>query len=349
MRPGLTSMALASMTGAAARGWSAALITLAICCFSCRLPAAPFSQTFAFAPSDPLRRSHVTIQGAVRLSVEAPDGKSLHGLSGIVWLPSTKLLYAVSDQGYLVWLKPIFDGSYLRDVEFVARFNLQDAKGNPLNGSARDAEGLAVFKAAPASIELLISFEQLPRIVRYSPEGKFLGEVQLPESLTRRLAHGHSNGGLEGLARWGDGFISGLEFSREFSSGIRSRMLELVTETGGVWQYPAAEEGGALVSLDTARDGQLVALERRYLSPREPLIISLRKIDLASEKPHITELARFSSAEGWAVDNFEAVAWHSENRFFLMSDDNAQPFQKTLLIHLSLPAWAENSRDLLFQ
>lgn len=330
------------MTGTDAHPWLAGLVALAISCFSCVSLAAPFGEAFAFAPADPLRRSQAPIQGAVRLSVEAPDGKSLHGLSGMVWLPSTKLLYAVSDQGYLVGLKPIFEGSYLRDVEFIGRFSLQDAKGNSLTGTARDAEGLAVFEDARASIELLISFEQQPRIVRYSLEGKFLGELQLPESLTKRLAHAHGNGGLEGLAWWGGGFISGLEFSREFSANGRSRRLELVAQTGGVWRYCAAEPSGALVSLDTARDGQLIALERRYLSPWEPLIISLRKIDLANATPRITELARFSSAEGWAVDNFEAVAWHSGNRFFLLSDDNAAPLQKTLLIHLSLPAWVEH-------
>ena len=316
--------------------WSFWLIALAIFCCPCRLPAESFTQVFDFAPAHPLvQRNRVSLLGTLRLGIEAPDGKPLHGLSGLVWLPRTKLLYAVSDQGYLAWLKPVFEGSYLLDVEFIGRFVLQDAEGQPLAGRARDAEGLAVFKAEESPIELLISFEQQARIVRYSPEGQFLGEVPLPELLKTRLKTAHSNGGLEGLAWWNNGFISGLEFP----SRKTPNTLELVAQSGHVWRYLAAEPGGALVSLDTTRDGQLFTLERRYRSPWKPLIISLRKINLASEMPHVTELANFSSAEGWAVDNFEAVAWHSKNRFFLLSDDNTHPLQKTLLIHLALPAW----------
>lgn len=315
---------------------------MVIGCFPRLSPARSFSQVFAFAPTDPLRLNQATIQGALRLSTEAPDGKSLHGLSGMVWLPQTEVLYAVSDQGYLVCLRPVFEGVYLRDVEFVGRFILRDADGKPLTGRARDAEGLAVSNDGQAPLELLISFEQQPRIIRYSPEGEFLGELPLPKALTRRLAAARGNDGLEGLAWWANGFITGLEFSRETPlAGTSPTTLELVSEAGDVWRYAAAEPGGALVGLDT-RGEHLIALERRYLSPWQPLIISLRALDLSHEEPRITELARFSSAEGWAVDNFEAVAWHSENRFFLLSDDNANPLQKTLLIYLSLPARTGN-------
>lgn len=92
-----------------------------------------------------------------------------------------------------------------------------------------------------------------------------------------------------------------------------------------------------MVGLDSDRDGALIALERRYLSPLAPLIISVRRIDLATEPPRVEELARFSSAEGWPVDNFEGIARHAADRYFLVSDDNASAFQKTLLIYLALP------------
>lgn len=88
--------------------WSFCLIALAIFCGPCRLPAESFTQVFDFAPANPLvQRNRLALLGTLRLNIEAPDGKPLHGLSGLVWLPRTKLLYAVSDQGYLVWLKSV--------------------------------------------------------------------------------------------------------------------------------------------------------------------------------------------------------------------------------------------------
>ena len=48
------------------------------------------------------------------------------------------------------------------------------------------------------------------------------------------------------------------------------------------------------------------------------------------------EIARFDSSQGWAVDNFEGVAHHIDNRYFIVSDDNANPQQKTLLVYLAL-------------
>ena len=103
--------------------WSFCLVALAIFCCPGRLPAESFTHVFDFAPANPLvQRNRLALLGTLRLSIEAPDGKPLHGLSGLDWLPRTKLLYAASDQGYLVWLKPVFDGSYLRDVEFIGRF-----------------------------------------------------------------------------------------------------------------------------------------------------------------------------------------------------------------------------------
>lgn len=297
--------------------------------------AAPFGEGFTFTPaSSPLHPHKATVFGALRLPAQAPDGQPLHGLSGLAWSPANALLYAVSDQGYLVWLKPILEQGYLTGVEFQGRFALLDMHGEPLRGRARDAEGLAWFDG-DSRPELLIAFEQQSRIARYAPDGKFHGNLTLPATLESRLRGAQANRGLEGLA-WTapHGFVTGLESP---PSKTRNQLELYAGASRHVWQYSTAEAGGALVGLDTLPDGRLIALERRYLSPWDPLIISLRQIDLAHSPPQIQELARFSSTEGWAVDNFESIAWHTGQRFFMLSDDNGSPLQKTLLVYLSLP------------
>jgi hypothetical protein len=50
----------------------------------------------------------------------------------------------------------------------------------------------------------------------------------------------------------------------------------------------------------------------------------------------VEPLARFSSAEGWPVDNFEAIAHHRDGRFFIASDDNASRWQRGLFVYLEL-------------
>ena len=67
--------------------WSFCLVALAIFCGPCRLPAESFTHVFDFAPANPLvQRNRLALLGTLRLSIEAPDGKPLHGLSGLAWL-----------------------------------------------------------------------------------------------------------------------------------------------------------------------------------------------------------------------------------------------------------------------
>lgn len=298
--------------------------------------AASFAEPFAFAPAgSPLGAQRTPIRGAFRLAAIAPDGQPVHGLSGAAWSAARGLLYAVSDQGYLVHLRPVWAESRLVNVLFVARYPLLDARGKALRERARDAEGL-VLRHVPGGREtLLVSFEQQPRIMRYTPTGELLGKSTTPNSLTSRLHQSHRNHGLEALA-WTPrhGLIMGLEYPLPESA----ERLELIAANDDArWRFAPAEPGGALVGLDSAPDSTLIVLERRYLSPLAPLIITLRKLDLSTTPPGLAELARFSSADGWPVDNFEAVARHANGRYFLLSDDNASPLQKTLLVYLALP------------
>lgn len=300
------------------------------------LPAvARFAVPFQFAPIGPSTfGTWSPVHGAVRLSATAPDGRPLHGLSGLAWSTQGRVLYAVSDFGYLVVLRPVFDGVALVDVEFVARIPLRDPAGRSLRGRQRDAEGLALQRMPDGRESLLVSFEQVPRVVRFAPDGSFIESLTLPARLSERLQKSAPNRGLEGLAWNGrHGVLTSLEGAPAHAPGS----VEIHSLRGArYWTCPVAETGGALVSLESVADDQLVLLERRYVSPLVPLIITVRHLDLEAAGCAPRTLARFSSADGWPVDNFEAIALHHGTYYFMLSDDNANPLQSTLLVYLAL-------------
>ena len=54
----------------------------------------------------------------------------------------------------------------------------------------------------------------------------------------------------------------------------------------------------------------------------------------------------FNSKRGWKIDNFESVARHEGNRYFVISDDNENPIQKTLLLYFEIISDGPASVDL---
>jgi hypothetical protein len=296
----------------------------------------PCSVPFAFAPvGGDGHRDSVTILGAVEIVGTAPDGTELHGLSGLAWDRDEAVLYAVSDFGYIVWLTPRFDQGRLTAIDCVARYALRDERGARLGRPLHDAEGLTLRYASnhrPQDTELVISFEQRPRVSRFSPAGTYVDAVALPRRLAARDSYVDKNRGLEAITSLPNSqYLLGPETPLRGQPGTN---LQLISIDGRTWQFPPALRGSALVGLDTIDAEHVIVLERRYLAPWQPLVISLRELALDSSTPRIRELARFSSATGWPVDNFEGIARHTADHYFMVSDDNASPFQKTLLVYM---------------
>ncbi|MGQ0658126.1 MAG: esterase-like activity of phytase family protein, partial [Chromatiales bacterium] len=117
----------------------------------------------------------------------------------------------------------------------------------------------------------------------------------------------------------------------------------LYDETGRVWTFPAIDPvDSSLVGLETAPDGSVLILERRYRNVFSPVVIALRRVRLDPARlPHggavmPEELARFDNAEGWMLDNFEGIARHRGNHYFLVSDDNNSAMQSTVLLYFEI-------------
>ncbi|MFO7640847.1 MAG: esterase-like activity of phytase family protein [Candidatus Competibacteraceae bacterium] len=304
----------------------------------------------------------IRLLSALRLARAEFDGLRLCGLSGLAWDENAGLLYAISDSGGLFHLRPAFDDrGHLAGARVVAAYPLRDAAGKPLRSPYaagkplrspyNDAEGLALRgRDNPTSgePELVISFEIRPRVVRYTPTGRWLGEEPLPALLREVHNYRDRNQALEAVTlhpRWG--VLVGPEqpLRRDPAGQIR-----LSTHDGRYWFYPlGTAPGAALVAMEALPDGGLLTLERAFVAPLRPLIISLRRTVLPapSRAPtplRVADVAIFDSTQGWLLDNFEGLSRHQNSRFFIISDDNCNRWQTTLLVYFELlptPAGAD--------
>ena len=303
--------------------------------------ASSFSAQVSIEPAGrPQAGAGIDVLGAVELARSAPDGFPVTGLSALGWDEDEQLLYAVSDRGSLLHLRPRFEGDRLSGIDHVAGFRLRGPDGHALRGKRIDAEGLVLRNGAngrPGDSELIISFEQLHRVHRFSTKGGFLGETRIPGRLQDRGRYRNGNKGLEALA---DHPVYGLMTAPEAGlTDDAEGAVSLSDMDGRIWSYtPAAIPGSAVVSIEALEDGRLVVLERAFVSLFRPLVVSLRVVEPgAGLTLGVTTLAMLDGADGWAVENFEGLANHRCDRFFMVSDDNGNEFQRTLLVYLRLP------------
>lgn len=282
--------------------------------------------------------------GALRLNRASFDGLELCGLSDLAWDEDAGLLYAISDIGGLFHLRPEFDShGILIGVRVVAAYPLLDASGQPVRPPFDDAEGLAIRNGdnqTPGDTELLVSFEIRPRVVRYSPTGQWRGEEPLPALLSDLRNYRDINQALEAVTidpRWG--VLTGTEAPLRDDPAGR---ICLFASDGRFWSYPlGSAPGSALVAMEALPDGGLLMLERAFVAPLRPLIISLRCTELppmGGETPlPVADVAVLDSSQGWLLDNFEGLTRYRDRRFFIISDDNCSAWQTTLLVHFELP------------
>ncbi|MCG8324752.1 MAG: esterase-like activity of phytase family protein, partial [Thiotrichales bacterium] len=79
------------------------------------------------------------ILGVIELRNVSLAGVIVSEFSGLAWDQDEQLLYAVSDQGYLVHLRPVLESGYLVDVDLVHIVKLADHSGAPLENELADS------------------------------------------------------------------------------------------------------------------------------------------------------------------------------------------------------------------
>ena len=275
--------------------------------------------------------------GAVRVG-QGSSPVPVTGLSDLAWDQDAGVLYAVSDQGLLFHLQPDFKSGYLTGVDVVAAFPLRNPGGAVLAADRRDAEGLALVDRGDQGSRLLVSFEGWPAVAEYTTQGYWRADHDLPAGLARAQDYSSPNSGLEALAVHPDlGILVGTERT---PPGFAARQVPIASLGGRVWHYPlAAPDQSALTAFEVLEDGSLLTLERAYVSPWVPLVISLRRtcLDALGGGPlRVGEVAVFDAARKWRLDNFEGLTRHDGWRVLMVSDDNSNVLQATLLVYMEI-------------
>ena len=269
-------------------------------------------------PADPAQDRIGDFRYAGGLVLSSADTARFHGLSDMAIRKGVDLT-AVSDEGDLLKARLVLDkAGRLVGLEGARISALSGLDGKPLQGKLEsDSEGMALL----ANGDMLISFEQRHRIWLYPADGAPPREAPAPD------ASFPANGGMEALGPAPDlgpdaylagGEVSGQTWTCRLSAGC----------TAGPVIAKPPEYG--LVALTRLPEGRTAWLLRAWDPVRG------NRITLTIQDARGAEIGRLDLARPLTIDNFEALAAVPAKdgavRFYLLSDDNFQSSQRTLLL-----------------
>ena len=273
----------------------------------------------------------VRYAGGVQL-IAAPMS-ALHGLSDLKLTGDGGFL-AVSDTGDLVRGRLDLDGlGQLTGLDDLRVRRLTLADGEPIaDKRLGDAEGLALTEDG----EVLVSFEREHRIWSYGPLDALRAQpAARPQARPHPAADFPPNEGMEALASAPGGWRVGGEGGGVWDCSLEAcRVVVAPTPPADSWRLTGLER-------DPGGDGWFV-VQRSW---RPPFDLRARVRRMAADGglgPVLLEL----KLPG-LTDNFEGLAAERRAdgvRLYLLSDDNANPAQRTLMLAFDVAEPAPSPR-----
>ena len=260
-------------------------------------------------------------------------GKHFSEISDLAYLKKRRWLFMISDEGKLFRFRARF-GERIKELVPMDAYRIRKKNGKKLKKWQRDAEGMTL----DGKQRLFVSFEGKPRVARISYDGRVFGYEKLPAAIASEKRLWRRNKGLEALT-WHPKY--GLVTAPEYPVKGKTREIQtLYALSGKRWSYRRGEEpNSAITALEVLENGNFLILERSYSGMSRPMVVTLRELRVDRCRRGLCAdrvLARFDSSEGWVVDNFEGLARVGRNRFVMISDDNDNFFQKTILIYFEI-------------
>jgi len=266
------------------------------------------------------------------------------GFSALWRSPDGRNLVAIADHAH--WLRARIETAEGRLA------GLSDAVLSPLRLEGGKALALSRFfdteSLAVAGRTAFVGVERSHDVIRFAWDGKGLLEQGRPVAIPEEVKELSGNGGLEAM---------GIAPRRSPLAGA----LVAVAERGPGWGWGDAPTRGFILSgprqgaFDIVRsggyeisdlaflpEGELLLLERRF-SYLAGFAIRLRRIARDAVKPGalVDGAVIFESDATQQIGNLEGLAVHREGRetiLTLISDDNFNPLQRTLLLEFALVA-----------
>lgn len=310
------------------------LITLLL--MACGTSAHSNSYRVSLSPNKPNSSQHMKVKllGSIALSSNRVNGIPISELSDLAWDNRSQTLYSVSDGGYLYTIKIKQSNNKLLSANVIKAVKLKGANKKFLRGANNDPEGLDITHKNNTT-ELIISFEGNSRIDRYNTNGEYIGNIRIPKKLTNRKSYRHPNKALESvIVHPKHGVITASELPLKTST---NNTQTIYSQYGKEWHFPRYKAAkSSITALEVLADGDILVLERAFSGIFQPLVISIRQLHInqCNQNNHcpIKDIAVFSTAEGWNMDNFEGLTQLSDNRYLMVSDDNQSPLQQSLMV-----------------
>jgi len=280
----------------------------------------------------------LTYVGGLELTSEHPD---FGGLSALIVGETGDAFIAVSDQGNWITADLQSDGDKPISISGGLVAPLISSDGTPFFGKYEsDAEGLAVPRGAdPRTTPILVSFERHHRIRRFdlAADGFEARAEPVPDFGT--LANLTNNKGLEALTYLVDGSL--LALSEETLDADGHIIGVRLTETHATPVLLRQHLPYMLTDLATLPNGDVVTLERHY-SMLAGVSILMRRIPAASleDNAPLDGEVLLEANNSRSIDNMEGLSIRQTadgtSLLYLISDNNFNPLQRTLLLVFAL-------------
>ena len=260
----------------------------------------------------------VTFAGGVELVLD--PASPLHSLSDLKLVDDHGFI-SVSDAGDLVRGRLVLDSKgRLVGIEALRHRRLTLRDGSPIVDKADgDAESLALIDNG----DLLISFERDHRIWNYGPPD---APAMRPAPVRRPDVDFPLNDGMEGVsARPGGWRVAGESGGVWDCSPVRCDVVTAPPET------PLADSDFRITGMDRDPAGAGFFVVQRSYRPPVDVRAQIRRMD---EDGALGPVLVVLSLPG-TTDNFEgiaAVARDGAMRLYILSDDNSNRHQRTLLL-----------------
>jgi len=265
------------------------------------------------------------------------DGVKFSEISDLAYYRKTDSLFMVSDEGKLFEFKAVFANKISKLVPLKAG-ELRKKNGKKFKKWRRDSEGMTLDGRG----RLLISFEEKPKIGWFHKDtekyGQLIHKYTLPKKLRKVKNYRSKNKGLEALA-WHKHY--GILTAAEWPLKKENKKLQTIYSLSGKeWHFKAEPEGNSAISaIEVMDDGNILVLERSFTGYMNPFVVTLKKVYIDRCKKAMCPtkvLAKMNSHKGWNIDNFEGLAKVGKYRYVMVSDDNDNFFQRTLLIYFEV-------------
>ncbi|MDM5272440.1 esterase-like activity of phytase family protein [Sulfurovum sp. zt1-1] len=268
------------------------------------------------------------------LSYKQIGGYGFSELSDLTYDPKEKKLFMISDEGRLFTFHAMFSDK-IDVLKPISATLITKENGKKFKKWRRDSEGICLG----AKGGLLISFEGKPRLGLFREDGQRIKTYTLPKPLRNAENYRSQNKSLEALARhpwYGALMVAEWPLKKD-----HKKYQTIYSLSGKQWHFTAEPEArSSTTAIEVMDDGNILVLERSFTDYLDPFVITLKKVYLEgctqNSMCKSKVLVKMNSHKGWDVDNFEGLAHVGNNRFVMISDDNDNFFQRTLLIYFEV-------------